>query len=53
MVLETPLSEQNTNKITAEVQELIDNNETYTEMAESINPYGDGTAAKKIIEIFR
>ena len=40
----------NTNKITAEVQELIDNNEIYTEMAESINPYGDGTAAKKIIE---
>lgn len=41
----------NTNKITAEVQELIDNNETYTKMAESINPYGDGTAAKKIIEV--
>lgn len=31
--------------------ELIENKEKYNEMAHAVNPYGDGTAAKKIIDI--
>lgn len=31
--------------------ELIDNENIYNEMAHAVNPYGDGTAAKKIIDI--
>ena len=34
-----------------EAQKLIDDNKAYKKMANSINPYGDGTASKKIADI--
>lgn len=33
------------------IKELMSNEEKYKEMAHAVNPYGDGTAAKKIIDI--
>tara|TARA_R110000868_G_scaffold8205_3_gene42616 strand:- start:203421 stop:204542 length:1122 start_codon:yes stop_codon:yes gene_type:complete len=36
-------------KITAYVSSLIDDPKVYGEMANAVNPYGDGTAAEKII----
>jgi UDP-N-acetylglucosamine 2-epimerase (non-hydrolysing) len=38
-------------KIFDSVQELLDNPESYRKMSLSHNPYGDGSAAKKIIHI--
>lgn len=38
-------------KIIEEVTGLIENQERYKKMAISKNPYGDGTASKKIVEI--
>lgn len=32
-------------------KELIENKEKYDEMAKAVNPYGDGTAAEKIIDV--
>ena len=46
----TGLVGTNTNKITAEVQELIDNNETYTEMASLLSLWR-WNCCKKIIEV--
>lgn len=37
--------------IVKEALKLLNNNEQYEEMANAINPYGDGNACKKIIEI--
>jgi UDP-N-acetylglucosamine 2-epimerase (non-hydrolysing) len=41
----------NYTNIIAGVNELLINNDLYLKMAESINPYGDGNAAKRIIQI--
>ena len=40
-----------TQKIVDEVQTLLDNPDEYKKMSESINPYGDGLASKRIVEI--
>ena len=40
-----------TQKIVDEVQTLLDNHDEYKKMSESINPYGDGLASKRIVEI--
>jgi UDP-N-acetylglucosamine 2-epimerase (non-hydrolysing) len=40
-----------TDKIVAETNELLNNQDKYQDMAKAINPYGDGTASKKIIEV--
>jgi UDP-N-acetylglucosamine 2-epimerase (non-hydrolysing) len=37
--------------IVNETQKLLDNAEEYHKMANTINPYGDGKAAQKIIKI--
>lgn len=42
-----------TKKIVDEIQNLLDNNEEYKKMSESINPYGDGLASKRIVEIIK
>jgi UDP-N-acetylglucosamine 2-epimerase (non-hydrolysing) len=39
------------NKIAESVTELIENESKYAKMADSINPYGDGRAAIKIVDI--
>lgn len=41
----------NRNKIADNVQELIDNQGLYLDMSAATNPYGDGTASEKILEI--
>lgn len=38
-------------KIIKETLRLLDDREEYQKMAKAINPYGDGTASKKIVEI--
>ncbi|MDO5027742.1 MAG: UDP-N-acetylglucosamine 2-epimerase (non-hydrolyzing) [Bacillota bacterium] len=35
------------------LRELLDDKEAYNKMAKSQNPYGDGTAAKQIVEILK
>jgi UDP-N-acetylglucosamine 2-epimerase (non-hydrolysing) len=40
-----------TNKIVSEATRLLDNNAAYQEMAMSHNPYGDGMASQRIVEI--
>ena len=35
------------------VSELIEKNHLYNEMSNSINPYGDGTASKRISDILK
>lgn len=42
-----------TQKIVDGVQNLLDNPEEYKKMSESINPYGDGLASKRIVEIIK
>ena len=42
-----------TDKIVNEVQNLLDNKDEYKKMSESINPYGDGLASKRIAEIIK
>ncbi len=39
------------NKIYKNLKDLLDNKDKYHEMAHAVNPYGDGKAAKKIIDI--
>ena len=39
------------NKIIKETQHLLDNQESYHKMSRAINPYGDGRAAQKIVDI--
>jgi len=41
----------NTDKIVATVQELLDNKDTYNSMASASNPYGDGMASERIVNI--
>lgn len=43
----------NTKKIIDAVQELLDNKEIYRKMAEAVNPYGDGLASKRIVDIIK
>lgn len=40
-------------EIVQQVQELLTNKESYERMTKAVNPYGDGTASKKIVEIIR
>lgn len=40
-------------KIVAEVQNLLDNPDEYKKMSESINPYGDGLASQRIVDILK
>ena len=39
-----------TNDVVAAMTELLDNPESYKQMAETNNPYGDGTASKRILD---
>ncbi|MEG0268090.1 MAG: UDP-N-acetylglucosamine 2-epimerase (non-hydrolyzing) [Carnobacterium sp.] len=41
----------NTNDVLDAMNELIENAETHKQMSEANNPYGDGTAAKRILDI--
>ena len=43
----------NYNAIVENVELLLDNVEEYAKMANAVNPYGDGTTSKQIIEILR
>ncbi len=40
-------------KIVGELSELIDNEQSYLKMSRAINPYGDGQAAKRIVDILK
>ena len=40
-----------TQKIVEEVQKLLDNQDEYKKMSEAVNPYGDGLASNRIVEI--
>jgi len=40
-------------KIITEAQKLLDDKEVYNEMSQANNPYGDGQAAKKIVEFLK
>lgn len=42
-----------TKKIVDEVTTLMTDTQKYNQMSECINPYGDGLASKRILEIFR
>lgn len=39
--------------IIREVRNLIENHSEYQKMAKGVNPYGDGLASKRIVEIIR
>lgn len=43
----------NYDKIVAEVSQLLDNSDYYDSMSKAVNPYGDGLACSRIIEIFK
>lgn len=43
----------NTEKIVNTVQELLDSEEKYREMASAVNPYGDGLASSRIIKAIK
>lgn len=43
----------NTDKIVNSIQELLDSEEKYNQMASATNPYGDGLAAPRIIEAIK
>jgi UDP-N-acetylglucosamine 2-epimerase (non-hydrolysing) len=40
-----------TEALVSSMRELLENNKTYSMMANAINPYGDGTTSKQIVEI--
>lgn len=42
-----------TARIVAEAERLLDNPEAYAEMARAHNPYGDGLAARRILEVLK
>jgi len=42
-----------TNNIVETVQKLLDNKAEYKKMSEAINPYGDGHASERIVEILK
>ena len=39
------------NKIVSEIEKLLHDNNEYKKMSEAINPYGDGLASKRIVEV--
>ena len=39
------------NKIVSETKKLLKNKHDYDQMAQSVNPYGDGTTSQQILEI--
>jgi len=41
------------NRIVRETQKLLDDSESYKKMSNAINPYGDGKAAERIVDILR
>jgi len=41
----------NREQIVRDIAELLDNPETYARMAQAVNPYGDGQAARRIVDI--
>ena len=41
------------NKIVENVEMLLSNTKEYTKMANAVNPYGDGTTSKQIVELLR
>lgn len=43
----------NRERIVAEVERLLGDDESYKQMSRAHNPYGDGTACEKIVEFFR
>jgi UDP-N-acetylglucosamine 2-epimerase (non-hydrolysing) len=43
----------NYDKIVTEVSMLLDNKEYYDTMSKAVNPYGDGLACSRIVEIFK
>lgn len=42
-----------TDKIVNSIQKLLDSKENYAKMASSVNPYGDGLASLRIVEILK
>ena len=40
-------------KIINEVLELLDNEESYNKMSKAVNPYGDGSACKRIVDFLK
>ena len=42
-----------TENIVKEADKLLNDEEAYKKMSESINPYGDGTASAQIVEILK
>lgn len=42
----------NKHTIIEETQKLLEDNDYYQKMANAVNPYGDGTTCKKIVEIY-
>ena len=40
-------------KIVNEVSTLLDNNEEYEKMSKAVNPYGDGLACARIVEVLK
>ena len=43
----------NKDKIIRETQNILSNQESYHKMSRAINPYGDGRATEKIVDILR
>ena len=43
----------NYEKIVSEVSALLDNQDYYDKMSKAVNPYGDGLACKRIVEILK
>ncbi|MEM7568934.1 MAG: UDP-N-acetylglucosamine 2-epimerase, partial [Pseudomonadota bacterium] len=41
----------NTQRITEETSRLLDDENVYTAMSQAHNPYGDGKAAQRIVEV--
>lgn len=40
-------------RIVSEIMRLLDNTSLYEKMSKAVNPYGDGKAAERIVEILR
>ena len=40
-------------KIINEVSELLENEESYNKMSKAVNPYGDGSACKRIVDFLK
>ena len=43
----------NKQKIVSAVQYLLDNQEEYKKMSEAVNPYGDGLASRRIVDVLK